>query len=103
MDVALYSAGGVGRPLPPSAAYAVKLEVEGKNYTRTVELSHSLQPEEADRFLVHVGVARSSRHRFRVHLALSSGERVSSEFVEVEAFMPRSMVEVVASHPLQDR
>jgi hypothetical protein len=91
--VVLYSRHMAGRPMPPTAGYGVKLDVEGKDYKRRVKLSHSLSPTEADRLLIIFGVDRSSSHRLRVDFILSTGETLSSGEVTLEAIVPRSWLD----------
>ena len=91
--IALYDHGLRGRPAPPSATYSVKLDVQGRNYARRIPLSHVLQPTEADRFLINVGLDASSSYRFVIRLCLSSGETIASEPIALDAFVPRSMIQ----------
>lgn len=88
--VVLYDSGRVGRPMPPSAAYGVELEVSGRDYVRSVPLSHSLAPSEADRFLIVINVERSSLHRLRLRLLLTGDAELASDEIRLEAVVPRS-------------
>ena len=74
---------------PPSFKYDAAFEVEGTNYERRVQISHTLQPGEADRFTVKVAVARSSYHRFRATLRDVSGLVIQSLPIEMNCFVPR--------------
>lgn len=94
-EVVLFARNLTGRPLPPSGTYAAKLEVEAQNYTRRIPLSHSLEPSEADRFLITLGVDRSSFHRLELSFPLSSGDTLRSGDISIEAVVPRSWLEFV--------
>jgi hypothetical protein len=53
---------GFGAGAPPSNEYHVKLDVEGENYVRKVQISHALKAGDSDRFLIQVAAERSSFH-----------------------------------------
>jgi hypothetical protein len=89
--VVLYPRGRKGKPKPPSASYSVMLLVEGKDYVRAVPVSHVIEPGKAERILMHVGVARSSEHRFVVDLELSSGVPIRSREISLEVALPCRM------------
>ena len=60
--------------LPPSQKYEVMFEVEGKNYTRELNVSHSLVSQEADRLMVKIATLKSSIHKFDIKLVFNTGD-----------------------------
>jgi hypothetical protein len=87
---------------PPTFAYDTAFETENSHYERRVQISHTLQSGEADRFTIRVAVAKSSFHRFRVTLHEISGLALHSLPIEMNCFVPRSrqrIVEQVISRP----
>jgi hypothetical protein len=74
---------------PPTFNYDTAFEAEGTEYERRVQISHTLEPGEADRFTVKVAVARSSRHRFRATLRDVTGLAIQSLPIEMNCFVPR--------------
>jgi len=76
---------------PPSFEYQAKLKVDGKNYQVPVEVSHIIQPGESDRVLVQLDVEKSSFHRIRITAIGNKGQFVTSDAVDVEMFIPRSV------------
>jgi hypothetical protein len=80
------------RPSPhvlPSYQYDVALEINKRNYTAQVPLSHVLKPGEADRFNIRVSAQKSSFHKFRVKLVHNGGEIVSPP-IDLQVFIPTS-------------
>jgi len=55
-----------------------------------VQISHELQPGEADRFAVKIAVAQSSSHRFRATVGDITGQAFQSLPIELNCFVPRS-------------
>jgi hypothetical protein len=82
---------------PPSYKYDSAFDIQGINYQRRVQISHSLQPGEADRFTVKLAVAKSSFHRFRATLRDVTGLIWESLPIEMNCFVPRSRWKVVAN------
>jgi len=88
--VYLVNKNRMGIPKPPSYKYDSAFDVQGINYQRRVQISHSLQPGEADRFTVKVAVAQSSLHRFRATLRDVTGQVWQSVPIQMDCFVPRS-------------
>lgn len=88
--VYLADANRMGILRPPTYRYDTAFEAEGLNYQRRVQISHTLQPGEADRFTVEIAVAQSSGHRFRATLRDITGWTLQSLPIEMNAFVPRS-------------
>jgi hypothetical protein len=79
-----------GIPRPPSYKYDTAFDVQNANYQRRVNISHSLQAGEADRFTVKIAIPRSSHHRFQATLRDVSGLVWKSVPIELRCFVPRS-------------
>lgn len=88
--VDIFQPDGLGAPSAPSWAYEAELRVQDSAYEVEVPISHSLQPGEADRFTIRLGVASSSFHDLRVRLVYDNGAMVISDPIHLEAFVPRS-------------
>jgi hypothetical protein len=93
-------------PRPPSFTYDTDFETQQARYQRRVQISHALQPGEADRFTVKVAVAQSSFHRFRATLRDVTGKLdLQSSQIEMKSFVPRSrrekVKEVISRRPAQ--
>jgi hypothetical protein len=82
---------------PPSYKYDSAFNVQALDYQRRVQISHSLQPGEADRFTVKIAVPQSSRHRFHVTLRDLSGLVWQSVPIEMNCFVPRSRRKAVGN------
>lgn len=78
-----------GAPRPPSYEYGTKFEVEGKDYERRMNISHEIKPGETDRFLIKIGMEKSSVHAFHMKL-LYNNRTIETEYVRLTAFVPRS-------------
>jgi hypothetical protein len=82
------------------------LEDEATNYQRRVQISHTLQPGEADRFTVKVAAAKSSVHNFQLTLHDVSGLMLQSAPIEMHCFVPRSrqksIEKLLRSNPSED-
>jgi hypothetical protein len=79
----------VGEASPPSAHYSIKLEYDRSDYRVTAPISHSLKPNEADRFTVKLHAERSSTHDLR--LSLMAGDKVfHARRIALGLFSPRS-------------
>jgi hypothetical protein len=86
----LFNEYRAGVPAPPSYQYATKFEVEGSNYERRVPISHVLKPQEADRFVIEIGMDKSSRHEFRLKLLYNNDRATESQELVMTTFVPRS-------------
>jgi hypothetical protein len=87
----------MGIPRPPTCKYDIAFDTRRSNYQRRLEISHSLDPGEADRFTVKVAVAESSIHRFRATVRDISGLVLQSFPIEMSCFVPRSRRKVIES------
>jgi hypothetical protein len=79
-----------GLPKPPTATYGTVFETQKSSYQKCVQISHELQPGEADRFTVKIAVAQSSSHRFRATIRDIGGRELRSLPIEMNCFVPRS-------------
>jgi hypothetical protein len=80
----------MGITKPPSYTYDCALEVDGKRYTKRVQISQTLQPGESDRFTTKVATAQASSHRFKARVRDVSGVEFDSPMIELHVFAPRS-------------
>lgn len=76
---------------PPSSTYNVEFETKGKNYQRQLgNFSHEIKPGETDRFLIKLGIKKTSSHRFRVKFRNVDGHSINSPWISLQSFVPRS-------------
>lgn len=80
---------------PPTFTYDTAFEIQNTHYQRRVQISHTLQPGEADRFTIKVAVAQTSFHRFRATLRDITGLTLESLPIEMDCFVPRSRRKIV--------
>jgi len=71
--VYLYEWNLPAMPLPPSYFYNVKFETDCDNYSITISVSQALKPKEHDRFVVTIGIDKSSYHEFDIELVTNLG------------------------------
>jgi hypothetical protein len=86
----------VGIPRPPTYSYDSAFEAHKTGYQRRVQISQSVDPGEADRFLVRVAIPRSSTHRFCATLRDVRGVVWQSIPIEMNCFVPRSLQDMVS-------
>jgi len=79
-----------GIPKPVSAKYGTAFDVQKSSYQKRVQISHELQPGEADRFTVKIAVPQSSYHRFRATIRDITEQTLQSLPIEMKCFIPRS-------------
>jgi hypothetical protein len=79
-----------GIPKPVTSTYDIVFDAQKTAYQKRVQISHELQPGEADRFTVKVAVAQSSSHRFRATVCDITGQAFQSLPIELNCFVPRS-------------
>jgi hypothetical protein len=87
----------------PSFEYSIGFENQEENYNKVnykfathkdnyqvvlPEISHSLTPGEADRFLVYIEVEKSSIHDFDIILMYNNSEQLKSQDIKLELFRP---------------
>jgi hypothetical protein len=90
-------------PAHPSSEYSIGFENQEENYNKVnykfathkdnyqvvlPEISHSLTPGEADRFLVYIEVEKSSIHYFDIILMYNNSEQLKSQDIKLELFRP---------------
>ena len=87
--VYLYDWNLAAMPAPPSYFYDVKFRTNGKNYNVYKSVSQVLNPKEHDRFVVTIGLDKSSYHEFEIHVVTNLGTIIFPN-VTLHAFVPRS-------------
>jgi hypothetical protein len=84
-----------GLPRPPTFMYDVALVAPGDHYQRRVPISHTVQPDETDRFTIRLAVPQSSLHRFHATLRDITGLALTGLPIEMRCFVPRSRRQAV--------
>ncbi len=87
---------------PPTFEYQTRLQVDGDDYMRSVEISHVLKAGESDRFLLQLDVDRSSNHELEISIASNRGTIVTSKPMRISLFVPRSVSERVSNKEAQN-
>jgi hypothetical protein len=80
-----FARSGFGAAAPASNEYHIKLDVEGDDYVRKLQISHALKAGETDRFLIQVAADRSSFHDLTFALRFNNDEVVEAP-VHLELF-----------------
>ena len=88
-EISLTYTQDMGGSAPPSFEYSIDFAAQEDNYQAVLpEVSHSLAPGEADRFLVRLEVGRSSIHKFNVFLIYNNSKQLKSQDIKLELFRP---------------
>lgn len=85
--------GPVGGPSSVSGRYEAMLRAEGREYSLRIPVSHQVDPGTTARFLVRLGVPRTSRHHCNLQLRTTRGETIESAPIVLEALLPPSAAE----------
>jgi hypothetical protein len=86
----LYNKYAFAEWVPPTYKYHVKLSIDEKHYEKSVQVSQSLKPGDSDRFIIRVGVDKSSLHKFRLKAVYNNGAILISPPIVLRVFVPRS-------------
>lgn len=87
-------------PEPPSYVYKTKFEVEGNDYQCQVPISHVLKPGEADRFIITIGMEKSSEHIFDVRVLYNDNNVMCcNKSFDLLSFIPRSKAGFLMDKP----
>ena len=92
-----------GAAMPPSFQYGTRLEVEGTNYTRRVNISHELKPGTTDRFGIKIGVDKSSSHKIHLQLVSNGSQVTDAGRIDLDIFVPRSCFAISRKTPTNSR
>ena len=84
--------GGFGAAEEPSYFYNLFLEAGKQGYPKPVPISQSLQPGEADHFVVRIASDKSARFDLDLSLKDASGRILPLQAVHLDLFVPRSQV-----------
>lgn len=97
--VYLYEWNLAAMPPPPSYYYNVKFKTDEKGYDVYKSVSQVLKPKEYDRFVITVGLDKSSYHEFGIEVVTNLGTFIFPK-VTLLAFIPRSGVGFTHTHTL---
>lgn len=87
-------------PEPPSYVYKTKFEVEGNDYQCQVPISHVLKPGEADRFIITIGMEKSSEHIFDVKVFdKDNNVKCCNKSFDLLSFIPRTKAGFLMDRP----
>lgn len=95
--VYLYEWNLPAMPPPPSYYYNVKFRTDGKDYSVYKSVSQVLKPKEYDRFVVTIGLDKSSYHEFEIQVVTNLGT-ITFPNVTLLAFVPRSGIGFCHAH-----
>ena len=95
-EIYLYSTF-TGGDLQIFDSYDLKLENEGEDYKKLFPISMSLEPKEAERFLLTLAADKTSSHKFSISLDNINEINLNSEMKFLNIFVPRTSYEVFAN------
>lgn len=99
-EVFIYNSYNSFLPEPPSYVYKTKFEVEGNDYQCQVPISHVLKPGEADRFIITIGMEKSSEHIFDVRVLYNDNNVMCcNKSFDLLSFIPRSKAGFLMDKP----
>ena len=88
-DILIFPPDGLGAAGPVSGKYEAMLRESGENYELPIDISRMVKAGGIDRFVVTLGLPRTSRHELSLELRTTAGETLSSGPVFIEGLLPR--------------
>jgi hypothetical protein len=82
-----------GGPGPVTGRYETMLRPSGHNYLLRLPISQRVDPRTTTRFLVRLGLPRTSQHHFNLQLRTTRGETVESEPIVLDGLLPPAAAE----------
>lgn len=89
-DILIFPPDGLGAAGPVMGKYEAMLRESGENYELPVNLSRIVKAGGVDRFVITLGLPRTTRHELTLELKTTAGEILSSGPVSIEGLLPRS-------------
>lgn len=89
-DILIFPPDGLGAPSPVNGRFEAMLRESGENYELPVDLSRIVKAGATDRFVITLGIPRTSKHELTLELKTTNGETLSSGPVSIEGLLPLS-------------
>lgn len=83
---------GAGAPVLPSYNYGLMLKTDEENYKLDLPVSQALHPLDIDRFVINLGMPKSSLHKFKLKLFYNDSFFVESKLIHLHGFLPKSQI-----------
>lgn len=89
-DILIFPPDGLGAAGPVMGKYETMLRESGENYELPVNISRIVKAGGVDRFVLTLGLPRTTRHELTLVLKTTEGETLTSGPVSIEGLLPRS-------------
>ena len=93
---------GVGSVRPPSYDYDLKLELDKKNYTKTISMSQEIRANETDRFTFTIYSDKSSSHIFDLELYYNDNQKIVFPNIDMHYFMSKADTKFIGTQNSRD-
>jgi len=93
---------GVGSVRPPSYNYDLKLELDKKNYTKTISMSQEIRANETDRFTFTIYSDKSSSHIFDLELYYNDNQKIVFPNIDMHYFMSKADTKFIGTQNSHD-
>ncbi|MEO5917838.1 MAG: hypothetical protein ABIS50_26635 [Luteolibacter sp.] len=88
--IMLFPPDGLGAVGPVAGKYEAMLRESGENYELPIDVSRVVKPSAVDRFVITLGIPRTSKHELSIELKTTEGETLTSGPVSIQGLLPRS-------------
>ena len=102
VPILIFPPDGLGAPGPVTGRYEAMLREAGENYQLPVNVSRVVKAGGIDRFVITLGIPRTSKHELSLELKTTAGETLTSGPVSIEGLLPRSTVWMLEQAKSQD-
>jgi len=89
-DILIFPPDGLGAAGPVCGKYETMLRESGENYELPIDVSRIVKAGGVDRFVLTLGLPRTTLHELTLELKTTEGETLSSGPVAIEGLLPRS-------------
>lgn len=93
--IMLFPPDGLGAVGPVAGKYEAMLRESGETYELPVDVSRIVKPGGVDRFMLTLGIPRTSKHELTVELKTTDGASVISGPISIEGLLPRSSADAL--------
>jgi hypothetical protein len=89
-DILIFPPDGLGAVGPVSGRYEAMLRDSGVNYELPLDISRDVKAGGIDRFIVTLGIPRTSKHELTLQLKTDTGETLTSMPISIQGLLPRT-------------
>lgn len=101
-DILMFPPDGLGAPGPVAGKYEAMLRESGENYELPIDVSRIVKAGGVDRFVVTLGLPRTSKHELTLELHTTEGETLSTGPVAIEGLLPRTAADMLTEGASED-